>query len=170
MITSTSKKILLLFISAAFLFSFSTTKAYQTNFSGTWALNESKSELGQFGGRAAPSKMTVDQKGNDVTFTRTGTSPDGNSVSTTETITGDGKVSETTLSNAGKKSSTLKWAADGTTFTINSTISIDANGQAFTVTVVENWSLSADGKTLTLDDALTTPQGDINIKAVYDKQ
>lgn len=170
MITSTSKKILSLFIVSAFLFSFTTSKVYQTNFSGTWTLNEGKSELGQFGGRAAPSKMTVDQKGNDVTFTRIGTSPDGSQVSTSETITGDGKVSETTLANAGKKSSTLKWAADGATFTINSTINIDANGQSFTLTVVETWSLSADGKTLTLDDALTTPQGDINIKAVYDKQ
>ncbi len=93
------------------------------------------------------------------------------SPSTTTELMSDGKESETTVFNGnGKKKSTLKWAPDGNSFTIKSTIAISANGQSFDLSTNESWSLGADGKTLLWTNAITTPQGDVIVKCVYDKQ
>ncbi|MDB5209876.1 MAG: hypothetical protein JWQ30_703 [Sediminibacterium sp.] len=164
----TSNKFLSLLVVSALLFSF-TKPVYQTNFSGTWALNEGKSELGQFGGRGAASKIVVDQKADVVTTTRTITGFDGTTSDVTENLS-EGKESETTMFGTAKKKSVLKWAADGNTFTIASNTSIDRNGQSFEFKGSETWSLAADGKTLTLQNTFSSPNGDIITKAVYDKK
>ena len=170
MLTSTSKKILSLLIITAFLFSFSTPKIYQANFSGSWTLNEGKSELGQIGARGAAGKIVVDQKADDVTVTRNSTGFQGEALSTTETLTADGKSSETTFFGSAKKKSTMKWAADGQSFTVTYSISMERGGQSFDLSGSETWLLGADGKTLTLQTSLTAPQGEITTKALYDKQ
>lgn len=170
MLTSTLKRTLPLLMISVWLFSFSTPKIYQANFSGTWTLNEGKSELGQFGARGAASKIVVDQKTDDVTVIRNSIGFQGEALSTTETLTADGKSSETTFFGSAKKKSTMKWAADGQSFTVTFSISMDRGGQPFDLTGTETWWLGSDGKTLTLQNALTTPQGDISMKALYDKQ
>lgn len=139
-----------------------------TNFSGTYTLNEGKSELGQFGGRGVATKIVVDQKGNDVSVTRTN-NMNGQPMTVTENLV-EGKESETTLFNNAKKKSTLKWAADGQSFSITYSILFEANGQNFEVKGVENWGLAPDGKVLTLQSTITTPQGEVTLKAAYDKQ
>ena len=169
MFTKNAKRFLSLVIVSAFLFSFS-NPVYQTNFSGTWKLNEGKSELGQFGGRGVASKLVIDQKSDGVTVTRNSVNFQGEAVATTEILTNDGKETETTLSPNAKRKASLKWAADGLTLTITYSISFDNNGQTFELKGTENWSLSADGKALTLQNSLSTPNGDIAIKAAYDKQ
>ena len=149
--------------------SFTGVSVYQANFSGTWVLNEGKSELGQMG-RAAPSKIVIDQKTEGISFTKTQTGMDGAANTTTEVMS-EGKESETTVYNGnGKKKSTLNWAGDGNTFSVKSNIAVSFNGQSFEITSNESWSLSADGKTLTLANAISTPQGDVSVKCVYDKQ
>jgi hypothetical protein len=149
------------------LFSFSAPKVYQANFAGTWSLNSGKSELGQFGGRGIANKIVVDQKADGVTITTT--SPGfngGDPVSVTETLTNDGKESETTVFGTSKRKSKLKWAADGNSFDVSYSLSF---GQGeFTGT--QHWSLSADSKTMTVKNSVTTQQGDFSTTAVYDKQ
>jgi len=162
-----SYKLLSLLLISFTLFSF-TKPSFQTNFSGTWTLNSGKSELGEFGNRIAPSKIIVDQKADGVTVTKTSMGRDGSPVEIKETLA-EGKESETMVSGS-KKKSVLKWAADGNSYTINSTINFEGGGQSFEVKGAEAWSLSADGKFLTLNSTLSTPQGDITLKAVYDKQ
>jgi hypothetical protein len=169
MFKKTSNKFFSLLVISAFLFSF-TKPVYQANFSGSWTLNEGKSDLGQFGARGVSSKIVVDQKADGVTTTRSSTNFQGEAVTTTETLTNDGKESESTVFGAAKKKSTLKWAADGQTLTISYSIALDRGGQTMELKGSETWSLGADGKTLTMQTALSTPQGDISTKAVYDKQ
>jgi hypothetical protein len=168
MFRKTSQGFLSLLVVSAFLFSFS-NPVYQTNFSGTWALNEGKSELGQFGGRGVASKLVIDQKTDGVSVTRHSTMQ-GQAVVITETMSNDGKETETTLSANAKKKASLKWAADGQTLTITYSIAFDNNGQTFELKGTETWSLGADGKSLTLQNSLSTPNGDIAVKAAYDKQ
>jgi hypothetical protein len=150
-------------------FSFTGIPAYQANYAGTWVLNEGKSELGQMG-RAAPGKIVITQTAETITFAKTQPGMDGSPATTTESLS-DGKESQTTVFNGnGTKKSTLKWAADGNTFTVKSNISVSANGQSFEVTSNESWALGADGKTMTLTNVVNTPQGEITLKCVYDKQ
>src|SRR4030095_7480195 len=87
------KTIFTLLMPAVILFSF-TTVAERANFSGDWKLDESKSELGEFGGRVARS-IKADQKDNAITITRTTPGFNGGDpVTTSVTLTYDGKVTE----------------------------------------------------------------------------
>jgi hypothetical protein len=162
------KKLLTLLIAPAFLFAF-TFKADRTNFSGTWKLNESKSELGNFG-RFAPRTIKADQKDDALAISRTAPSFDGNDVTTTETLSYDGKETETTVFGNSKRKSTAKWSDDGKTFTINYTLLLDFNGQTNEIKGTETWALSDDGKALTVQTHSTSSQGERSTKYVYDKE
>lgn len=163
-----SKRLLTLLIAPAFLFAFS-TKTYRTNFSGEWKLNESKSELGQFG-RFAVRAIKADQKEDAITIVKTAPSFNGDDMTTTETLSYDGKETEITVFGNSKKKSTAKWSDDGKTFTINYTLLLDFNGQTSEIKGTETWTLSDDGKTLTSQIHSSSPQGEFSWKAVYDKQ
>ena len=163
------KTVSLLFL-AAVLFSFRPVQVFQTDFTGTWKLNENKSELGQFGGRGVPSKIVIDQRADVISFTKTAMNFQGEESTSTEAMTFDGKESESMVFGTSKKKSTLKWAADGKDMVISSNIAFDMNGQTFDISSVENWSLSADGKTITVSSKINTPQGEIATKSVFDKQ
>lgn len=139
-----------------------------TDFSGSWALNEGKSELGQYGANSAAKKMKIEQGAESVKIVRTVADMDGTEKEITETLSED-KASTITIANMTKKSQ-MKWAGDKQGFTVNAALSVDFGGQNFDLTSVETWSLSADGNTLTVSVAVSTPQGEINIKTVYDKK
>jgi hypothetical protein len=163
------KRISSLLVVSAFVCAF-TQPAAVTNFSGTWALNEGKSELGQGGGRGVASKIVAEQKADAIGLTKTSKNFQGEEVTASETLSFDGKESESIVFGTAKKRSTLKWAADTQTFTISSTINVDRGGQSMEFKASETWSLAADGKTLSVQTSFSTPNGDITTKAVYDKQ
>jgi hypothetical protein len=166
---SFSKKLLTLLVAPALLFSF-TTHSYKTNFSGSWALNESKSEFGEFGSRFAARKIKADQKDAAITISKTVATQDGSEVTNDETLTFDGKTIESTGLFNSKRKSVMKWADDGQSFVINYTVAFERDGETTEVTGKEAWSLSADGKTLTVQVNSTSSFGEFASKAVYDKQ
>lgn len=165
--TSIFKKLPVALIAAAFLLSF-TTVADKANFSGSWKLNEGKSELGEFG-RFAARKVKAEQKDDAITISKTAPSFNGDDVTTTETLTFDGKVTESTVFGSSKKKSTAKWAEDGKSLTISYSIAFERNGETTTITGTETWSFDADGK-LVMSNASSSPMGDRSTKAVYDKE
>lgn len=168
--TSFSKKLIGFITIAALLMSF-TFLADRANFSGDWKLNEGKSDFGQRGARFATKELKVDEKTDAISISRTTPSfQGGDDVTNTETLTFDGKeVEGTGFGNSTRKSS-LKWADDDQTFTISTNTTMDRNGQTFSFSAKETWSLGDGGKTLTLTTTRTTQQGDVTTKAVYDKQ
>lgn len=165
---STSTKLLALLASTVFLFSF-TTLTYKTDFSGSWSLNEGKSELGDFGDRFAARKIKAEQKDDAITIAKTATNFNGEEVTNTETLTFDGKTSETTGFANSKKKSTVKWSDDGQSMAISYTIAFDRGGQTMEIKGTETWTLSADGKTLSVQVSSSSAQGDFSMKAMYDK-
>ena len=66
---SFAKNLLAAVIVSAALVSFS-TKAERANFSGSWALNEGKSDFGERGARFATKALKVEQKGDAITITK----------------------------------------------------------------------------------------------------
>lgn len=153
----------------ALFFSF-TAIPDKVNYSGNWSLNESKSELGDFGSRFAPRKIKVDQKDEAITIAKTAPSFNGGDVTITETLTFDGKTTETTVFGSAKKKSTAKWSDDGQTLTVSYNIAFERNGETTEITGTEAWTISGDGKTLTLKTASASPQGEFSMKTVYDKE
>ena len=159
----------LLFLSVV-LFAFRPAQTLQTDFSGTWKLNENKSELGQFGARGVPSKIVIEQKADAISLTKTATSFQGDETTGTEMLTFDGKESESVFLGTSKKKSSIKWSADGKEMVVTSNIAFEMQGQTIDISSVENWSLSADGKTIAVSSKINTPQGEIATKSVFDKQ
>ena len=161
------KKLPVALIAAAFLLSF-TTVADKANFSGSWKLNEGKSELGEFG-RFVARKVKAEQKDDAITVSKTAASFNGDDVTTTETLTFDGKTTETTVFGTAKRKSTAKWSEDGKSLAISYSIDIERDGNTMTITGTETWSLTDEGK-LSLSTKSVSPQGERSTKAVYDKE
>ena len=163
-----SKRLLVLLLTPAFLFAFTPT-VYKSNFSGDWKLNESKSELGEFG-RFAVRIIKASQSDESITITRTAPSFNGDDMTNSETLSYDGKETETTVFENSKRKSSAKWSDDGKILTINYTLLLDFNGQTMDIKGTEAWTISDDGKNLTVQIKSSSPQGEFSWKAVYDKQ
>jgi hypothetical protein len=154
-------------VPAIFLVSF-TTVADRANFSGDWKLDESKSELGEFGGRVARSLKT-EQKENEITITRTTPGFNGGDpVTTTVTLMYDGKVTESEGFGGAKRKSTAKWSGDGQTLTVNNTIVFERDGQTSEFKSTETWTMTKDGL-LSVVTQSNSPRGESTTKAIYTK-
>ena len=92
-------------------------------------------------------------------------------VVTTDKITNDGKESVSTGGREGSvRKVTGKWSADQNTLTVTSNTQMNFNGNSFESNGKETWSLSADGKVLTIDAETTNQMGAMTSKLVYNKQ
>lgn len=131
------------------------------NFSGDWKLNTAKSDYGPI---PAPDVMTRKITHNDPSFvSKTNQKGAQGEVNTEVKYTTDGKVSVNKIGDADSKG-TAKW--DGDNLVIDSTREAGGTELKFH----EIWSLSEGGKVLTINNHITAPQGEFDIKLVFDKQ
>src|SRR5574338_1499898 len=154
------KQLFILIVAPAFLLSF-TSGPDHLNFSGEWKLNEGKSDLGQFASFATRAIKTV-QDNDSITISRTAPSMNGGDFTTHETLTFDGKESQTNLFGESKKIASIKWADDGQSFTVTYKLLLDFNGQQSEVDGTEKWSMADGGKTLVLENNSTSSFGDLS--------
>jgi hypothetical protein len=131
------------------------------NFSGNWKLNVAKSD---FGPVPAPEKMdrSITHEDPSLKFTTVQVGQQGEVKSSMELKT-DGSESVNKLRNMDVKS-VAKWAGD--VLTVNSKREV----QGVEITQNETWTLSEDGKQLMINNKLSTPQGDFELKLVFDKK
>jgi hypothetical protein len=105
-------------------------------------------------------KVTHNEPQLKVIHTQTG---DQGTNTTDSTYTTDGKMC-VNQGPMGESKSTLKW--DGNTLVIETKMDF----QGAEVGITNKWTLSEDGKTLTVNLHFSTPMGDGDAKMVYDKQ
>lgn len=137
----------------------------KVEYSGTWRLNEEKSEFdegsrlrdGRVSGRIP--KMIVKQKGNLLTVERFWMSQ----TSTVYTYALDGKPSENS-SNDRSEVSTVTWSEGGKSLVFESKISARFS---FRQPLKETWSLNGDN--LVIETVRPTSSGDMVGKIVYDR-
>jgi hypothetical protein len=141
--------------------------AAKPDFSGQWTLNESKSNLGE-GRIFSAANMKVTQEGNTLTIERTRTGRNGEARTTSETLTMDGKENISEGENR-TSSTTVTWSEEGSTLTIKSKRGFNRQGETFEMNTTETWSLSGDGKTLTIQSDSSSAMGDRSATLVYDK-
>ena len=162
----------LLFIGVALLLSVGvlSSKESAVNFSGEWALNADKSDLGtSSSGRRrsmAASKMVVQQEDNKLVVEAFRTNRDGEEVSMVTTYTLDGKECKNE-SDYRTMVSVAQWSEEGKMLTISSTITMSRGDREFTMESTEKWSL--DEEALAIDRTVSTSRGERTSKAVYDK-
>ena len=133
--------------------------ADKPNFSGEWKMNAAKSN---FGGLPAPSAVVrkVTHADPSLVIVEDQTSDLGTQTATRKYTT-DGKETSFEANGAEVKGSA---AWDGNAIVVNSTV--DAIGLRFT----DRMTLSEDGRTLTSAVHITSPQGEIDITLVFDRQ
>lgn len=126
------------------------------NFSGSWMLNITKSQYGQF---PAPEVMlrTVRMEGGLLTMSTYQKGAQGE-VTTELKYSTDGKPSVN-----GANTGTAAWYGD--TLVIESAREM----QGARLTQRDVWSLSADGKTLTVNSKLKLPNGEFDVRQVFER-
>ncbi len=132
------------------------------NLTGEWKLNLTKS---QYGPIPVPLEVTRKIKIEGISLSMSTYQKSAQRESTSELkYTTDGKVCINKMTNGDSKG-TAHW--DGDTLVIESS---QQNGPA-EIKSREAWTLSPDGKTLTILTHLTIPQqGEIDVKQVFEKQ
>lgn len=151
----------------------------KANFAGKWALNATKSDMGQppqgqGQGQGGGMRMggggdfTATQEANLLTVERTRTGQDGTPVTTKSVYTLDGKVSVNTTAR-GESKSTATWSADGKSLTIVTTRTFERDGQSTEMKTTEVWSLSGP-TALSVVTTMNTPNGERKTTLVYDKK
>jgi hypothetical protein len=131
------------------------------DFTGDWKLDVAKSDFGQM---PAPQSMVQKVTHSEPNLKVVSTQVSSRGEFTSErNYTTDGKECVNKMRNNDVKS-TLKW--DGDTLVINSKFSFQDNE----ITTAERWSLSGDGKVLTIKSHFSSPQGEGDSTRVLVKQ
>jgi hypothetical protein len=144
----------------SFFPSFGLQAQSRPDFSGNWRLNAEKSN---FGGLSFPAKMTrkVVHEGQDLAITTYQADRSGETTAEAKYAI-DGKEWTNAL-RGGDVKSVLKW--DGGVLVVN--WKRDVRGT--TLSAEERWTLSPDGKTLTQDSTIDSPNGVITLKLIFEK-
>jgi hypothetical protein len=141
----------------------------QTNFSGTWGFNESKSNFGDSQFRFAATSMVITQEGNNLSVESTMPGRDGGEMKSTAKYFLDGQVSENPMFNTARKS-TVAWSADKTSLIISSTMTFERDGQSNEMKSSQTWKLAEGGKLLLIENSFNGPNGEMKTTAAYDKK
>jgi hypothetical protein len=131
------------------------------NLTGEWKLNVSKSNYGPI---PAPQlmirKVKHDEPVLSITTTQKGAQGE---VATELKYTTDGKPSVNKVAG-GEAKGTAQWQGDK--LVVESTREFQGNPMRSK----ETWSLSADGKVLTIANHLALPQGEFDLTLIFEKQ
>jgi hypothetical protein len=147
----------------------------QVDFSGTWLLDKSQGDVQQLLGAGqlvtnvqnASLSMAIEQRGTTLKVIRT-LKNEGEEKHETHTYRTDG--TETT--NTGMRGETVLTKASwhGPNLVVVSSRKLRIVMREFSINSRGVWSLSPDGKVLTIDAEVHSPRGDQRVKAVFDKQ
>jgi hypothetical protein len=141
----------------------------QVNFTGNWAFNETKSNVGEGGTRMVSRKITITQTENSFTIERYFIDRQGQERKTTETYTLDGKESINTIFNTEKKS-IATWSDDKKSLNVSSQMVFEMNGQKNEIKSVEVYSIDDSSNILTINSHSTSSVGERKTLLVYDKR
>jgi hypothetical protein len=129
------------------------------NFSGSWKMSVARSDFG-----AIPAAVSIERKIThaEPSLVIVEAQDVGSGVETaTRTYTTDGK-STTFMSQGAEVKGTAAW--QGNELVVTSEVEV------VMLKYVDRMTLSPDGKTLTSVVKLATPQGDVDMKVVFEKQ
>ncbi len=137
-------------------------QAAAPDLSGDWKMNLAKSDYGPM--PQVPEVMTrkIAHADPSLAYTTYSKGPQGEITSDVKYTT-DGKVCVNKLPQ-GEAKGTAKW--DGDNLVIESTRDV----QGTEIKSKETWALSEGGKVLTVNNHITVPQGEFDIKLVFEKQ
>ena len=156
----TSSLFVVLFVVSGFCFA-----STKPDFTGTWKLEKDKSFSNPAG---LEQTLVITQKGDQVTLDTDLKTTRGGSQKLTEAYSLDGKDADFApaqpLNAKGKRKAS--WLPNGQGIMIEDVVTVD--GKVISQTT-RKWTLSADGKTLTVDYFIDVQQGAYEAKRVFTK-
>ncbi|MFL6332930.1 MAG: hypothetical protein ACJ754_06245 [Pyrinomonadaceae bacterium] len=167
--------------------------AAQTSFAGTWVLNKSKSaDLPPQWSNLESLTLTVTQDGQQIVVaSETKMAADANAgggggggmgggggrgrmggypPSTTYKLDGSETTAEAMGGRGGTSTLKAEWKDGGKSLELKRISKFNFQGNDVTATTTEDWSLSADGKTLTIKRSSESPRGSQTSTLVFDKK
>ena len=137
------------------------TAADKPNFSGSWKMNAEKSDFGPI---PPPEKLerTIVHEDPKLNVNTLNVGPQGE-MKSDSMYTTDGKDSVNKTGGMEIKS-VAAWDGD------KLIIKYKREVQGMDISFVETWTLGAEGKTMTVVNDLSTPQGDFKLVTVMDKK
>ncbi len=139
--------------------------ADKPDLSGEWKLNVEKSNFGPMPGPDSQVR-TIDHKDPSLSVKDVRVGGAQGDATTEMKFTTDGKETANTVKTPNgdlELKTTITW--EEKTLVANTKLDI----QGMDISVVEKWELSEDGKVLTLNGKISTPQGDFETSQVFDK-
>jgi hypothetical protein len=154
------------------------------NFSGTWALNREKSVFpempgggagGPGGGRGMGANMgprVIVHEEPSIQTKLNMKGRDGQDITVETKFTTDGKATTNKGQGRGPMGGTSKIKSkwEGARLVVNTEREVSTPNGDFTIQNTDEWTLSADGKEMTVLSKTQTPMGEIEIKYVFDKE
>lgn len=141
--------------------------AQHPDFSGTWVLNKAKSDFRMGRGGGTPDiALKVKQTGNTIKVNEQFSSEMG-SRDRAYTLNMNGEEQQIQGFMGRPATATAQW--DGSKLVISSTMSFERQGQTMEMASDDTWSLSQDGKVLTIDSTTESSFGTRTSKRVFDK-
>jgi hypothetical protein len=145
----------------ASLLGFSAGAQAAPSLSGEWKLNVARSNYGTF---PAPQSMTRRIAYSEPKLTMSSVQKGSQGEVTSElAYTTDGKPSVNKV-QGGESKGTAQWIGD------KLMIESERVFQGATLKQKEIWSISADGKTLSIDAHVSVPNGEFDVKQVFERQ
>jgi len=143
-------------------------RAGHPDYSGTWNLNEAKSSLSEGGRRMIAVKLTVVHKADSIQVERVSRRETGEERISKESLSLDGKPCNTGSAERPRSSAAI-WSADGNSLAVASTSVFERDGNRMEIKSTESWTLSGEGKVLTIELTSVSPRGERKATLVYDK-
>lgn len=141
-------------------------QAAKPNFTGKWTLDLAKSDFGQYPPPDSISHV-VDHKEPNIKITTTTQTKEFGESTNEQNLTTDGKENPNKMRVMGAEQdvkSTARWDGEK----LSTSTAFDAQGTR--IEINDSWSISEDGKFLTVVRVAKTPQGEFSFKTVYNKQ
>jgi hypothetical protein len=152
----------------------------QPQFGGTWTLDPSQSQFPAHEGRHAQKapdgaqtqkqppvmKLVVEQNGNNFKVTRS-MARDNRERSYSQAFVADGTERSEQGHRGGTTTTKATLGGDRLVTSSITTMPAKDGGEAKTFSRESTWTVSPDGRTLTIDTVMHTPRGDRTMKTVY---
>jgi len=138
--------------------------AGNADFSGTWVINETKSDAEEGRSMRSP-ELVVTQDRNELTIERSFTTRDGEVRKRSQAVTLDGKESKDEGEQRTVTSST-SWSGEGSLI-IKSHMTFSRQGETMEIDTTETWTLDKTGKELTIVYASKSSRGERSATLVY---
>jgi mannan endo-1,4-beta-mannosidase len=139
------------------------------DFTGSWVLDEDKSEFGRMGAGSAPARMDVVQSANQLAIKTTRIVEYADDQVTDQTLSLDGAESKSEFMNS-PMATTAHLSETRDAVLIESTVSVAWTKPASTMTIKETWTLLDGGKRLLIKRSFTSARGDQKMTFVFDRR